>query len=105
MKYIANPIQVEAFAIVGIVAVADMDERFRRERGRSSGVALVLDDGTLALPTPEMMARMTPAVGDYWVVQDDGYNYLNPKAVFERKYRKAQPEELAKTATIGIFGK
>lgn len=34
-----------------------------------------------------MMARYTPVVGDYWVVQEDGYIYLNPRDVFERKYQ------------------
>jgi hypothetical protein len=33
-----------------------------------------------------MTARYMPVVGDYWVIQSDGYIYLNPKDVFERKY-------------------
>lgn len=59
------------------------------------------DDGTMTVywqpPTPDqvychecdaaMLARYTPVEGDYLVVQEDGYVYINPKYVFERKYR------------------
>lgn len=59
------------------------------------------DDGTMTVywqpPTPDqvychecdaaMLSRYTPVEGDYLVVQEDGYVYINPKAVFERKYR------------------
>ena len=41
-----------------------------------------------------MCARMIPQVGDYWVIQSDGYVYLNPKDVFERKYRPLQEQEV-----------
>src|ERR1700691_2146243 len=43
-----------------------------------------------------MTARYAPKVGDYWVVQSDGYAYLNPAEVFERKYR-AQDEGVGAT--------
>lgn len=44
-------------------------------------------DGQNRLATSEMQARYIPKAGDYWVIQSDGYEYLNPKEVFERKYR------------------
>lgn len=31
-------------------------------------------------------ARYIPVEGDYVVTQEDGYQYFNPKDVFERKY-------------------
>lgn len=34
----------------------------------------------------DMTARYVPKIGDYLVRQADGYLYLNPKDVFERKY-------------------
>jgi hypothetical protein len=37
-----------------------------------------------------MNARMYPKVGDYVVVQPDGYTYLNPKHVFEEKFEKVE---------------
>ncbi len=40
-----------------------------------------------------MIARMTPQVGDYLVIQEDGYEYLNPKEVFERKYSRVDSNE------------
>lgn len=92
MKYIANPVEVDAFKIEDVIAVSILSGK---ERGdlrlcRSSGVVLRLEDGRLVDATPEMTARMTPRVGDYWVIQADGYVYLNPKDVFERKYHKAE---------------
>lgn len=79
MKYIANPVEVDAFAITDIGD--NLGPNFGRE--------VKVDDGSTRLITPEQMARMTPAVGDYFVIQSDGYIYINPKAVFERKYHAA----------------
>jgi len=77
MRYIANPVEVDAQRITGI------------EERTDNGCVLQLENMDTVLATPEMLARMTPKVGDYWVIQQDGYIYLNPKEVFERKYRKA----------------
>ncbi len=84
MKYQANPVIVDAFAIVEVRNRADRDPF----RSPVSGIYLVLENGESVDPTKEMMARMAPNVGDYWVIQSDGYIYLNPKDVFERKYSK-----------------
>lgn len=73
MKYKANPVIVEAYRIIS-------NER----------LCLQLDNGTDFRPTIEMMARITPEIGDYLVIQKDGYQYLNPKDVFERKYSKLE---------------
>jgi hypothetical protein len=40
-----------------------------------------------------MISRLIPQEGDYWVVQEDGYTYLNPKSVFERKYHTETEED------------
>jgi hypothetical protein len=74
-KYQANPVVVDAFRII---EVGTPDDKGRR--------CLSLDDGALVIATPDMLARMSPVVGDYWVVQSDGYVYLNPASVFEKKY-------------------
>lgn len=75
MKYQGKPVIVDAWPIrsVGDLA-ADGTRR------------IVLSDGRESIATPEMLARMSPLVGDYLVRQDDGYEYLNPAAVFQRKY-------------------
>lgn len=74
-RYIARPMLVDAFVIQGI--------------GEDpAGTLLRLDSGDLVVAAPEMTARITPVVGDYLVRQEDGYTYLNPKLVFERKYAK-----------------
>lgn len=46
-----------------------------------------LDDGTVYTAKDGMLSRYTPSSGDYLVTQEDGYEYFNPKEVFERKYR------------------
>lgn len=76
MRYRANPVEVEAFKIS---RVGPLIAGCSRE--------LVLEDGKLVVATAGMMSRMTPKPGDYVVTQlVDGYVYLNPREVFERKY-------------------
>jgi hypothetical protein len=82
MRYIANPVTVEAKRIAKVMASPD--------GGRD--VLLQLEDNSVFEPSADMLARMTPQPGDYLVTQEDGYVYLNPKDVFERKYRPAVDE-------------
>jgi len=79
MRYVANPVEADAFKIIAVGGSG------------AHGTALQLEDHNYVTATPEMTARMTPKVGDYWVIQEDGYIYLNPKDVFERKYRPKNP--------------
>jgi hypothetical protein len=74
-KYQANPVIVDAFVIT---EVGTSDDKGRR--------CLTLEDGQLVIATPDMLARMTPVAGDYWVIQSDNYVYLNPREIFLRKY-------------------
>ena len=37
-----------------------------------------------------MTARYQPKIGDYLVRAEDGYEYLNPANVFERKYSEVK---------------
>jgi hypothetical protein len=90
MKYIANPVEADAFVIL-FVHLPNSD----------GGVPLTLDkDGSkeMVLATKEMCARMKPFPGDYWVIQSDGYVYLNPKDVFEKKYSPQSTEVQAMPA-------
>lgn len=73
-RYKANPIEVDAYPIVSV-----------GKRGKD-GMPIALENGTNYNATPDMLARMIPVVGDYLVLQADGYVYLNPKDVFEHKY-------------------
>jgi hypothetical protein len=75
MKYRANPVVVDAFKIVAYDQVQS-----------DGSLHLELEDGSKFTATKEMMSRMLPEPGDYLVTQSDGYVYLNPKDVFERKY-------------------
>lgn len=77
MKYTANPVNVEAYKIVSVSEKANPD----------CSLNIALENGENYIATSAMMSRMVPTVGDYVVRQEDGYEYLNPKDVFERKYR------------------
>jgi hypothetical protein len=78
MKYIANPVEVDAEIIIEVGAV---------ESDRS--IKLKLQNGKTVIADSGKIARYIPKEGDYWVTQSDGYIYLNPKEVFERKYHAA----------------
>lgn len=92
MKYQANPVIVDAFKIV---AIGNNCERKNRQPHEPiSGIFLTLENGQEVYPARELMSRMTPSVGDYWVIQADGYVYLNPADVFERKYGPVEPNAL-----------
>lgn len=79
MKYQANPVIVDAFRIAEIA----------EKNPATNGIPLILEGHDAVEASPTMCCRLPdekPKVGDYWVVQSDGYVYLNPKDVFERKY-------------------
>lgn len=78
MRYQANPVIVDAHRIVSTDVAVDADPPLP--------LALALENGENVTATPEMQSRMIPKPGDYWVIQADGYVYLNPKSVFEKKY-------------------
>lgn len=82
-RYQGKPVVVEAAEITEV-----------GELNSDGSMWVWFEDGSEKLATPEMLSRISPAVGDYWVVaaQADGdYEYLNPKAVFEAKYEPYAP--------------
>lgn len=86
MRYQANPVAVDAEIITDVGPVQPNGSMLCR-----------LQDGRLVLADKGKIARFIPEVGDYWVRQEDGYEYLNPKTVFERKYSpKLPPRRLAR---------
>jgi hypothetical protein len=80
--HIANPVLVHAAIILAIANEG------------ISNTKLELDDGSAFVAPAEMTARHIPQTGDYLVTQDDGYRYINPKDVFERKYREIGMQDL-----------
>ncbi len=77
MKYQANPVIVDAWKITQVVPLPGY---------ATIACLLSLDNGMVSRATHEMCARMKPVAGDYLVQQADGYLYLNPADVFQRKY-------------------
>ena len=71
----ANPVCVNARTIVDLTA-----------EKHCGGFMAKLSDGASFHIDAAMSARHTPIIGDYIVTQEDGYVYVNPKEVFERKY-------------------
>jgi hypothetical protein len=84
--HVANPVRVEAAVIVDVDITGPVPD---------CGVDVIvsLADGTQkdVHLSDEMVSRFIPGPGDYLVTQEDGYQYINPKAVFERKYRLVAP--------------
>ena len=83
-SYKGKPIIVHASEITAVGEIGNEGER-----------NIILKGGGERIATAEMLSRMTPEIGDYWVMvpQDNGmYEYLNPKAVFENKYELIEPE-------------
>lgn len=99
MKYQANPVIVDAFVIREIrQCSADAANSFD---------LVITDDHAPdqeVIATPEMCSRMQPKLGDYWVIQSDGYAYLNPKDVFERKYSPVELNALELGAMVRAAG-
>jgi hypothetical protein len=93
MKYIANPVEVDAWKITDIETIRQEGSRF-----------IALENHSKVLIAPEMLSRIAPQVGDYYVRQADGYVYLNPKDVFERKYRPAEPNAFELGAAVRQAG-
>lgn len=91
MKYQANPVIVDAFKIVDVSA--NLEEDVTTDERSSFNVCT--EDGENRHATVTMCARYLPKPGDYWVIQSDGYAYLNPAEVFERKYSPIGIEEAA----------
>lgn len=85
MKFVANPVIVDAAVILESHRIETTDEPHYHLR---LGEGLPFET---FIAGPDMVSRMEPKAGDYLVRQADGYIYLNPKDVFERKYRPAQP--------------
>ena len=75
--YEASPVRVQAWKIDEVGDARDDGSIICWIKGHPDRCCIA---------TFEMLSRITPQPGDYWVMQEDGYEYLNPKHVFERKY-------------------
>lgn len=85
--HVANPVRVSAKRI------ANVDHRL----DGTGLIDIMFDDESQTILTDKMVARYVPVVGDYFVIQEDGYGYVNPKDVFEREI---QPDRTTKQHDI-----
>ena len=83
--HIANPVRAVGTRILDVTDITTREEGC----GQSCpDLMLRLADGRNYKADTSMTCRYVPVPGDYLVRQEDGYEYLNPKDVFERKYRE-----------------
>lgn len=75
MRYRANPVEVDAEIITEVGGILG-----------NGSIEITIQSGRKIMCHKGMVSRMIPQPGDYIVRQADGYVYLNPKDVFERKY-------------------
>jgi hypothetical protein len=80
MKFTPHSADVEAFRIASI-------QQSPEGQVPPHPRTLRLDGHDPVTATSEMLSRHTPAVGDYYVIQPDGYIYLAPKDVFESRHK------------------
>lgn len=76
-KYKYKPVEVEGFVITKVRCICQNAE-----------YEITLENGEMKFVGQKMTARMIPVKGDYFVIQGDGYEYLNPKVVFEKKFEE-----------------
>lgn len=74
--HVANPVRVNAVQLVSFGGSTDTDDIIGYDA-----------EGNSYTITAAMRARYEPESGDYFVTQEDGYRYVNPRDVFERKYQ------------------
>jgi hypothetical protein len=103
MKFIAKPVVVDAETIVAVQAV----DASSPNASPSPVVAVVCNvelwSGRKVFCDAGMCARYYPKPGDYLVTQADGYMYLNPKDVFERKYSAQAPSDHSGAVCKGSY--
>jgi hypothetical protein len=87
----ANPVRVNAATILDVT------------EGPNGNLLLRLSDGRNYTADTSMTVRYYPVVGDYLVTQEDCYEYLNPKDVFERKYSATHPAQQIADAVGGTI--
>jgi len=75
MKFIANPVRVTAMQIELVHSMLD-----------DGSLPVTFNNGEGETLPPEMIGRYVPEPGDYVIVQENGYTYVNPRETFERKY-------------------
>lgn len=91
MKFVSLPRVCDAERIIEVKPATAAEPPIKP----ATPMVIWLESGRSVVPDDGMLARYTPLIGDYFVTADDGYKYLNPKAVFEKHWR---PSDQAQSA-------
>jgi hypothetical protein len=75
--YQALPVIVAATQIKSIVSMPT-----------SATIMAVCEDGSTHELSRENTSRYRPVLGDYIVILEDGFKYVDPRAVFERTHKR-----------------
>lgn len=89
--YVYKPIEVEAYRIDRVRTICQHAE-----------YEVTLENGETKIVDKGMVARYCPIPGDYYVIQQDGYVYINPKAVFENKFEETVEPNIARKTDFGL---
>lgn len=89
MKYIANPVEADAWVIEKIY-----DGPITNPKDAMAVCLIGRPEAPIVGLSYAMISRHVPVAGDYYVIQSDGYVYINPKEVFEHKYSPAVDEPI-----------
>jgi hypothetical protein len=75
-----------------IVAAGEIRGLINGDNGKVEALMVQTADGTNSevCPGDGFFARKTPALGDYYVVYDDGYASWSPASAFEDGYTKIE---------------
>jgi hypothetical protein len=95
MKYIANPVEVDAFKIDQVSPASKFKGGVFKagdviEPAVPDGFILMLENKNIVHANKEICGRMTPMAGDYWMIRPDGFASVCPCATFERNYHPAE---------------
>lgn len=78
------------FAVDGDFRMNSIENPVYEELKPGTPCEVILENGEKKFCDSGMTARYIPKVRDYFVRQPDGYEYLNPKDVFEGKFERVE---------------
>jgi hypothetical protein len=85
MRFIANPIEIDAQQIIGI---EPLEHGGVLDVGANFGLLLLLENGTKFPAGKELIARHVPSAGDFLVTTNEFVSIV-PQEAFVQRYQRA----------------